>query len=484
MAAKATTMSILSKVRLVKIVILFLLANSALLDATADEYQALLARLDNIQAQHKIPAYALVITSQQQTLLDEVRGIASSGGVTPVSPEAYFRIGSITKVFIGLAALQAQNQMKLDLNDSIEKHLSGQGYSLPKFQQQYPNVRQLLEHTAGLQDMSRIEFDSNQPLTLHQALRVNSMRHQLAWLPGYAYSYSNTGYGYVGRVIEMTTKQNINDWLTQSVFRPLSMDSATMELTQEVSKGLVPGYQKDGVEPIPYWHMVYSSLGAINLQPRDMAKLIRFYLGKSVPGIPAKLIRQQQSPKTSLAARYGLTYGYGAGLYQWFRHGHLFYGHGGDADGYLSHFGYQKQAGKGYFLVINTFNGTAKNTMRKVVEEFLVRDLPVVSEKGGARKGPFKTQNHEDLSGDYLRLTSRFGKVKTQQPLQLKWKNQRLLIREPGEEWDELVQVSDNLFRRSYESQATTAIVEFNGKVWLQGDEGNWVRTKSRLKND
>lgn len=449
-------------------------------DAVASEenFQKLLVQLDRIQAAHNIPAYAIVISSDEKMLLNEVRGVEKAGVTTPVSADAYFRIGSITKTFIGLAALQAEQQVKLNLDKSIEQYLAGKGYQLPQYNKRFPTTRQLLEHTAGLQDMGRKEFDSNLPYSLHQALLKFSPQHKLAWQPGYAYSYSNTGYGYAGRVLEVATKQNISDWLNQSVFAPLKMQTATMELTEQVQQGLVPGYQKDGKEQIPYWHMAYSSLGSINLQPHDMAKLIQLYLGKKYTGISADVISSQEKPKASIAARAGLLYGYSAGLYQWLRDGHLFYGHGGDADGYLSHFGYQKQANRGYFLVINTFNGRAKNQMRRIVEEFLVKELPRPEVKFESAKKPFNNRDYQHLVGEYQRVTRRFGPIVTRQPLTIKWQHRKLQIKEPGSDWDELVQVDENLFKRRYETRATVVIIKVENDIWLQGDEGNWVKTQ------
>ncbi len=49
-----------------------------------------------------------------------------------------------------------------------------------------------------------------------------------------------------------------------------------------------------------------------------------------------------------------------------------FFGHGGDAHGYLAHFAYAPALQRGYFIVINAFNKEALRKMRQLIEEELV----------------------------------------------------------------------------------------------------------------
>jgi CubicO group peptidase (beta-lactamase class C family) len=435
------------------------------------EFNRLLQELDEIQSRYNIPAYAVVITSPERVLLDEVRGVSYSRSKKPVSTEAYFRIGSITKTFISLSALVAEKQGKLKLSDKVTDYLGKELFKNPYLENNPVTIEQLLEHSAGFPDMDRREFASNDEVTLEQGLQRFAKNRTTLWQPGQFHSYSNLSFGLAGRVIETATQTNINDWLVKSVFKPLGMESATLQHSKIVSANLVPGYQADGVELIPYWNMVYPSLGAINLQPRDMAKLIQFYLKRGAGYLSEKKIQRQESPQTTLAAKQGLTYGYGLGLYQWYRNGRLFFGHGGDADGYLSHFGYQKEAGKGYFVSINTFNNRAKSAMKKVIEKFIVKNLPetVSSEEVSG-------EDLSRLAGEYLPVTSRFKSARARNPLELKWETNKLLIKEPGQSWEALVYSGNGLFRRTYETNATTAIFSFEGTIWLQGDEGNLIK--------
>ena len=52
------------------------------------------------------------------------------------------------------------------------------------------------------------------------------------------------------------------------------------------------------------------------------------------------------------------SYGYGLGNYHSIHAGFVFHGHGGDADGYLSNYGYNLDTGLVYFIVINAFRAS------------------------------------------------------------------------------------------------------------------------------
>lgn len=442
--------------------------------APPQDFSGLLKKLDIVQSRHNIPAYAVVISDDNNILLNDVRGVALAGSEKPVSPQGYFRIGSITKTFVALAALVAERQGKLKLTDKVTNTLGVELFHNP-YQKTNPiTIAQLLEHSAGFADMGRAEFASNDPVTLAQGLKRFAKGRRSLWPAGQFHSYSNTSYGLAGRVLEVATKTSINDWLGKAVFKPLGMTTATLLQTKTVNDHLVPGYQADGIEAIPYWHMIYPSLGAINLQPQDMAKLIQLYLKGGVGHLSGSLLQRQQKPTTTLAAKQGLEYGYGLGLYQWYRQGQLFYGHGGDADGYLSRFGFQKKAGLGYFFVINTFNNQAKSIMQRIIENFISAKLEPQTAS--------KTVGDVDLSalaGDYDVATQRFKRTDRSAALTLKWSKGQLYIKDSDDQWDVLLHTGNGLFRRTFEPEATTAIFTANGKTWFSGDEGHFIKRQS-----
>ena len=103
-----------------------------------------------------------------------------------------------------------------------------------------------------------------------------------------------------------------------------------------------------------------------------MAGFIKLFTGRGEVGgrriVPGTLIARMEFPESTLAARSGLCFGYGLGIYSWFSNVVLFHGHGDDGDGYLAHFGYSPRTARGYFVVINAFTHVPLRKMRKAIE--------------------------------------------------------------------------------------------------------------------
>lgn len=440
-----------------------------------DDLNSLLASLDAIRAQQNVAAYAVVITTPSQVMIAENRGSLTSENRSPVSDDAYFRVGSITKSFIGLAALIAEQEGLLQLMDPAQTYIGNSLYQNP-WQQSHPvTVAQLLQHSAGLPDMSsREEFNHNQPITNRQGLTLFAKQRHTLWPPGQYYSYSNTGFGLAGHVIEMASKQSINDFLRDKIFQPLRMQSATLEYTQAVQAKLVPGFDSDGTTRLPYWHMIFPAFGALNIQPRDMANFIQLYLNRGKFNnddiISENLFAQIEKPSTTLAAQQGLAYGYGLGIYNWYRRGHEFFGHGGDGDGYLARFGYSHAAQLGYFVVINRYQHQPLRDMQVAIEDWIVRDLPAVEFPPA-----MSMANPGLITGEYRQITSRFGR-RGNSVLTIINDDGQLYTEENSRERYLLIPVTDTTFRRRNEPTATIAIVETADGLVYVGDDGNFLK--------
>ncbi len=440
-----------------------------------DELSSLLDDLDQLRKQHQVAAYAVVITSPDKVLLAENRGYMSLKSEQAIPEDAYFRVGSITKSFIGLAALIAEQKDLLSLKDSLSQYIGNSYFDNP-WQETAPiTLEQLLQHSAGLADMSSgQEFNHNSEVSNREGLGIYAKDRKVRWQPGLYYSYSNTGFGLAGLAIENASKQNINLFLQENLFTPLNMSSATLAYTPAVKNKLVPGYDRDGITQLPYWHMIFPAFGALNVQPKDMANFLQLYLNRGQFNdntlIQTNNMTRAELPSTTLAARNGLDYGYGLGLYNWFRDGHEFFGHGGDGDGYLARYGYSHQAKLAYFVVINRFQHQPLRAMQKRIEEWIVKDLDDVE-----LVERISTTKLERITGTYQSVTSRFSRGRTQE-LEIFQSENKLFTRINDGRSYQLIPVTNNLYRRRNEPEATIAITEHKNDIIFSGDDGNFIK--------
>jgi len=438
--------------------------------------QELVKQFDRIIQKHQVPAYAVLVTNPKRTLMFEVGGVESFASNKPATKDHWFRIGSITKTYVALAALKAVESGQLSLEKPVTAYLEG-GYFTNPWSPAYPlKVVDLLEQTSGLTDMSKAEWDSNVPLVLDDALKQFADQRVIQWQPSSYFSYSNANYGLMGRVLEKATKQTFEDFISKNVFRALAIKDIAISHSDQLQAQLIPGFNTDGKTPIPYWHTIYRPLGEISLHPTAMQPMMQMLLQEGRDFLTPSSILRMETPTSSLAARAGLTYGYSLGLYDWYRGSYRFYGHGGDADGYLAHFAYQRDANLAYFVVINAFNKKALNEIRREIELAIIE--PLVEKPSEA---PIKLSNPRELVGRYLPVTWRFGSKPSKQSLEIFLEGRQLYARFTDRSGGEdkpypLIPVNANTFRWRTQSDASMAIFRTDQGMLFSGDEGNFLR--------
>ncbi len=438
---------------------------------------ALKSDLHRLRKEFDVPALAVVIVDANKILMADVSGLADRKTARPADGETLFRIGSITKMFTSLAVLMLQEQGLLALDMNV--HDIAPAIPLQNsWRDRHPvKISHLLEHTAGLLDLSKTEFDYNTPLTLQQALLWKAADRHTYWPPGRHYSYTNVGAGLAAYIIEKVSRQTYESFVKQRIFLPLGMSSAGFNNDEAGHSQLASGYDTDGQSLIPYWHMLYRAFGAINIRPLEMAPLLQLFINKGTYKgqrlLTEASIMRMERPASSLAAQSGLRYGYGLGNYTTLSNGLIFHGHGGDADGYLARLAYNRDTNQAYFIVINAFNNSALSTMRQKIETFIGR-------KHRAEAAVEYTPDDEVLalySGRYRRITQRFpGRRNTGEMLVFSVLNGSLQ-QEYHNSTKYLFAVNNRHFRYADENQATSAFVlDENGRLFFQNDDGSFLK--------
>ena len=448
--------------------------------AAADrDLRPLLDRIEALRREHAIPGVGMAIVSQDQVLWTGGFGVTDLATRQPASADTIFRIGSVTKMFTALGVIMLGEEGKLNLDQPVRELAPDAPYANPREKTHPITVAQLLEHTAGLQDLSKAGFEHSDPtpLTLQQGLEFEAASRVVRWKPGLHAVYSNAGYGLAGYVLQNVAKMRYEDFINERIFRPLRMASSGFFLDDQTKARLATGYGTDAVTPLPYWHMLMRPFGGINSTPRDMAQFVRLLLNDGFADdqrlVHPQSIARMEVPQTSLAARNGLLYGYGLGNSQKFRKGVLFNGHGGDADGYLAQVGYNRDTGMGYFIVINAFRHRALSEMRREIETWIIRDLPVPPPSPPAKLSDAELHRFVggyDLAAWRFPWTTRAEVA--EQAMRVTLENGVLYSQVGTHDKQELVPMGRLQFRRRGEPAATCAFVEDDdGTLYFEEDE-------------
>lgn len=431
----------------------------------------------HVAALENIGAVAYGIISADELIASSAIGTYSREDERPINMESIFRIGSISKTFTALSALLLEHQGQIDLSLPVRRYIDDPPFT-NLWRAEHPITgAQLIEHTAGLRDMSRKEFDQLLPLSLADAFKVDPASRITAWRPGQHSSYSNSGAGVITALIETVTEKSFERVMRDQIFTPLALGSATFRPPENMATVLVQGYDSDGVTPIPYWHQLYPAFGALNISSKDMLRFVQLLLNQGVLSglqkIPSSVIKKLSVPTTSLAAKAGLAYGYGRGLYHFQHNGVTFYGHGGDADGYLAFMALSEQLKRGYYVVINAYKQTALKKIRNVLQDFITRNSQPVFPK------PYRLNDAhiEILLGEYTEVTQRFASDSPHRRMEVsRSATGEYFTRVDEQHRKQLLPVKKQLFRRKWQTSATIALIPLGPDIYLQGDFGNFKK--------
>ncbi|WP_332741599.1 serine hydrolase domain-containing protein [Hydrogenophaga sp.] len=189
----------------------------------------------------RLPGVAVLIARRGRVVLDTAVGRLDPAHEAPMGTDAVFRIYSMTKPIVSVAAMMLVEQGRLLLSDPVGQYVPGflqqqvavhgpQGVSLVPAMQP-STVQDLLRHTAGL----TYEFTGNEHVNQLYAQAGLGSRQQtnaelcerlaalpLAHQPGTAWAYSRAT-DVLGRVIEVVTGQPLGAFLRETILQPLGM---------------------------------------------------------------------------------------------------------------------------------------------------------------------------------------------------------------------------------------------------------------------
>jgi D-alanyl-D-alanine carboxypeptidase len=152
-----------------------------------------------------------------------VAGVADLRSGRPLRASDRIRIGSVTKSFTAVVALQLVGEGRLRLGDTVGSRLPGVFPSANRV-----TLRQLLNHTSGTQDDVLTPllgvFEGN-PLRVWSPAEVLALTRDrpLLFPPGTGWAYSSTDYTLVGLMIEQATGRSLEQEVRARILRPLRL---------------------------------------------------------------------------------------------------------------------------------------------------------------------------------------------------------------------------------------------------------------------
>ncbi len=225
--------------------------------------QHLMALLQSEVAQKRLPGAVAVVARHGQLALLDCVGQCNPVSGTAMTLDARFRIYSMTKPIVSVAAMMLMERGQLLLAHPVSRYLpefgAQQVATLVNGTLQVQNVSKaatvhdLLRHTAGL----TYEFLGASPVQRqYTQLRIGARERsltdftqQLAGLPlvcepGTAFEYSRAT-DVLGRVIEVVSGQPLADFLQTHIFEPLGMAHTAFHVSEAYHDLIAEPFARD-----------------------------------------------------------------------------------------------------------------------------------------------------------------------------------------------------------------------------------------------
>jgi CubicO group peptidase (beta-lactamase class C family) len=150
------------------------------------------------------------------------RGAADLDSGRALDESTTFDIGSVSKQFTATAVLLLVQDGRLTLDDPLARWVPG----LPGWSQEV-TIDQLLHHTSGIPDYTKLLLDAGFQLT-DQATQGDAIAAlagvDLTSPPGSRFAYSNSNYVLLAEVVQAAAGQSLPEFARGRIFEPLDLD--------------------------------------------------------------------------------------------------------------------------------------------------------------------------------------------------------------------------------------------------------------------
>jgi CubicO group peptidase (beta-lactamase class C family) len=393
------------------------------------------ARIDRLFAEWDkagSPGCAVGVIRDGQFIYKRGYGMANLDYDIPNSPRMVYYIGSDAKQFtaaaIGLLALDG----KLSLDDDIRQYLP----ELPDYGKVYGvpiTIGDLIYHTSGLRDvytlMGLAGLRLEDVMTDDSAMALLARQKELNFKPGTEYLYSNSGYWFLGQIVERVTGKPLRVFADERIFKPLGMTHTHFhDDPGHVMKNRAMSYESDssGGFRISYLQN-FDKVGAGGLYStiEDLAKWDANYYSHELGG---EELQRLIHTRGVLANGDTLTYAFGNELSTY--RGLRTVDHGGSMMGYKAHFLRFPDQKLSVIENCNLGSISPGPIARQVAEVYLADQMGPAEEKRAAREradAPTVTLSAADLgrvAGEYYsdevgatyRIFLRDGQLLLQRP--------------------------------------------------------------------
>jgi CubicO group peptidase (beta-lactamase class C family) len=382
------------------------------------------------QRDRRLPSIAAAVLRDGEVGWETAVGTADVNNADEATPGTQYRLGSITKTFTAAAILQLRDAGKLDLEDTLDRHVDGVPHA--------PSLRRLLSHTSGLQR----ETHDDAWLTRHFADATELVetfdRAEQVLPPGARFHYSNLAFALLGIVVERTSGMSYPDYVRDRLLRPLGLERTSFEPQVPVATGyLVQPYAEGVWDEAPVETGAWIAAGQLWGTVRDLCRWAAF-LARPDESVLSRASLEEMRTVQTIDDHERWSSGYGLGV-QLVRDGErLLAGHGGSMPGFIALVLVSPADKVGAALLTNSSSARLLDLGLKLVAETVER-WPAPPEpwvvEDGVPEDVLPLLGLWFLEGSEAVFRWRGGKLEVRFPDVPEWRPPSVFVRESDDRW-------------------------------------------------
>jgi len=213
---------------------------------------------------------AMLVAHNGKIVFEEYEGLKEVLKGDPIDSSTSFHLASVSKTFTAMAVLKLWEDGKLQIDDKVEKYISG-------FPFNQITVRNLLSHRSGLPNYvyfaEQVGWNTRNYLHNDDMLKLlvkNKSRLRIG-RPNAYFDYCNTNYALLAIIIEKVSGKSFASYMDQTFFTPIGMTNTFVFDINKTEKVLPSFKYNNRKEPMMFLDAVYGDKN-IYSTARDMLK--------------------------------------------------------------------------------------------------------------------------------------------------------------------------------------------------------------------
>jgi CubicO group peptidase (beta-lactamase class C family) len=369
-------------------------------------------RLKELAVEARVPGAALGIWADGQQIL-AASGELNAETEVPVTTDSLFQVGSITKIWTATMIMQLVDEGQLSLDTTV-------GEVLPRTRLGAGDlggrvtVRHLLTHTSGLDgDVFTDTGRGDECVERYVGLLAEIPS---VFAPGAAYSYSNSGFVVLGRIIEVLDGQSWDESLRERLVGPLGITRTVTLPEDAILHRAAVGHRRCGT-PVDVWNLPrgVGPAGLITAAAGDLLTFARLHLDGGVTAEGKRLVSEASVTAMQAAGALipdfsapGSAVGLGWRLSRW--GDRTIIGHDGDTIGQSAYLRIDPEAGVAACLLTNATESEAlyREVFNEVFGSLTGATMPAPPRPAGSGPQAGETPDLQRHTGHYERVSRQF----------------------------------------------------------------------------